>query len=488
MHFGRRPSGLCGAAILVASRLHGVHCAVDEIIKVVKVCEATIRKRLNEFGDTPTSKLTLEQFMSVDLEGEEDPPCFKSARKKIKVISENDLVSDEIVKKVADFEEQIEKELEKVRAKKRGRYAAFAKVADEVPSSESPPCPATPLRAGLRSRKRPLDETESMITDFVMSETIETLNQVVGEDIFGQSNSNQSLITHSINCNLSENSNEPFINTINEPISVTVDAMETGFHSETDPRKLPTNPSQETDPEDDGLLYHSDLDDAELDSYILDDNEASNKEKLWLTIHADWIKESAEKAARKAEEEAEQRAKEAADGGASAKKKRKVKKRVNIQANSTGEAVEKMLQEKKLSNKINYAALDIIEPKCSPLMSVIKGNRMINVTPTVANVSTFSDAEPSSTPDRSGLLERSDSVSSVASSSIRSTPMKSDTPAFKRLPSLKSFVPIRSTVLSRLPSRFKTPMRAPSSPTKAPSKVASAEKVVESPSTLNLFL
>jgi len=69
MHFGRRPSGLCGAALLVAARLHDTHCAVKDIIGVVKVCEATIRKRLSEFGDTPTSKLTLDEFMSVDLEG-----------------------------------------------------------------------------------------------------------------------------------------------------------------------------------------------------------------------------------------------------------------------------------------------------------------------------------------------------------------------------------------------------------------------------------
>lgn len=69
MHAGRRPSGLCGAALLVSARLHGLHCSIKDVIKVVKVCETTIRKRLNEFGDTPSSKLTLEEFLSIDLEG-----------------------------------------------------------------------------------------------------------------------------------------------------------------------------------------------------------------------------------------------------------------------------------------------------------------------------------------------------------------------------------------------------------------------------------
>lgn len=494
MHFGRRPSGLCGAAILVASRLHGVHCAVDDIIKVVKVCEATIRKRLNEFGDTPTSKLTLEQFMSVDLEGEEDPPCFKSSRKKIKIVTDNDLVSDEVVKKVADFEEQIEKELEKVRSKKRGRFAAFAKMAGLVTSSEDTtmsdcPSPSSrmPLRSGLRSGARSgsqADYTESLITDIVMSETIETLNQVVGEDIFSNQSSNQSLVTHSIKDNLNQNDEANNLSEENNnAISVSVNAMESGIHSDVNTRKLTHGQAVDTilpceQVNEDGTLFHEDLDEDELDSYILDDNEAKNKEKLWVTIHADWITESAEKAKRKAEEEAEQKAKEEAEGGPSAKKKRKVKKKFNIQASSTGEAVEKMLQEKKLSNKINYAALDIIEPKSSPLMSVIRGNRMINVTPNVADVSTFSASETSGV-DQSGVLERSDSISS-ASTSIRSTPMKSDTPAFKRLPSLKSFVPVRSTVLSRLPIRSKTPMKAPLSPTKPQTKVTvdPVEKVV----------
>jgi len=35
-----------------------------------------------EFGDTPSSALTLDEFMTVDLEEEQDPPAFKAARKK----------------------------------------------------------------------------------------------------------------------------------------------------------------------------------------------------------------------------------------------------------------------------------------------------------------------------------------------------------------------------------------------------------------------
>ena len=57
MHYGRRPSGLCGAALLIASRLHAFHRSVHDVIKVVKVHESTLRKRLNEFGETPVSQV-----------------------------------------------------------------------------------------------------------------------------------------------------------------------------------------------------------------------------------------------------------------------------------------------------------------------------------------------------------------------------------------------------------------------------------------------
>ncbi|XP_010792715.1 transcription factor IIIB 90 kDa subunit-like [Notothenia coriiceps] len=86
MHTGRRPSGLCGAALLVAARMHDFRRTIKEIVGVVKVCESTLRKRLIEFEDTPTSQLTIEEFMKMDLEQECDPPCFTEGliKKKVK--------------------------------------------------------------------------------------------------------------------------------------------------------------------------------------------------------------------------------------------------------------------------------------------------------------------------------------------------------------------------------------------------------------------
>jgi transcription factor IIIB subunit 2 len=35
-----------------------------------------------EFGETPSSLLSFEDFMAVDLEEEQDPPAYKEARRK----------------------------------------------------------------------------------------------------------------------------------------------------------------------------------------------------------------------------------------------------------------------------------------------------------------------------------------------------------------------------------------------------------------------
>eukprot|EP00126_Sphaerothecum_destruens_P007582 Sdes_comp19901_c0_seq1m12287 len=82
MQVGRRPSGICGAGLLIAARLHGFHRTKKEIIDTVRICEVTLRKRLEEFEVTPSGNLTTEEFQNIDLEEECDPPSFTVSKKK----------------------------------------------------------------------------------------------------------------------------------------------------------------------------------------------------------------------------------------------------------------------------------------------------------------------------------------------------------------------------------------------------------------------
>jgi transcription factor IIIB subunit 2 len=43
IHFGRRPSGLCGAALLIASRLHEFNRNFEDILKVTNPCKRVLR-------------------------------------------------------------------------------------------------------------------------------------------------------------------------------------------------------------------------------------------------------------------------------------------------------------------------------------------------------------------------------------------------------------------------------------------------------------
>lgn len=41
--------------------------------------------RLTEFEDTPASQLTIDEFMTIDLEEECDPPSFTAGQRKLKI-------------------------------------------------------------------------------------------------------------------------------------------------------------------------------------------------------------------------------------------------------------------------------------------------------------------------------------------------------------------------------------------------------------------
>jgi transcription factor IIIB 90 kDa subunit len=77
MVMGRRPSGICGACLLMAARLHNFRRTVREVVYIVKVTTQTIQNRLQEFTFTESSHMTVEDFLTQDfLESSHDPPSF----------------------------------------------------------------------------------------------------------------------------------------------------------------------------------------------------------------------------------------------------------------------------------------------------------------------------------------------------------------------------------------------------------------------------
>lgn len=309
IHSGRRPSGLCGAALLLAARLHEFNRSPADIIKIVKVHESTLRKRLMEFGDTPSSALTLDEFMTVDLEEEQDPPAFKAARKKDK---ERLQKLENIDTEINELQAEINRQLEDYKmGKARKRKDASSLESKEI-EAETEDADRFVRQSNLGIIQRYVEDNiddpdEGGIQEAAVNENDTRLITELGPDIASMMSTN-------------EHSN--------------------GYKDKTDGNL--ENVSFEEIPT-------SDIDDEELDSYILSEKETRYRSAVWNKLNADYLVQQKEKE--------EKRLKEKEEGKPEKKRRRTTSRKNKTPANTVGEAIEKMLQEKKISTKINYEVL-----------------------------------------------------------------------------------------------------------------------------------
>lgn len=102
MSYGRRPAGLCGAALIIASRMHNFYRSQSEVVRVVRIGNVALRERLQELDRTPTATLTAAQIEAgggddgkqESLTGHIDnvechPPAFLRSLKKKELEREN---------------------------------------------------------------------------------------------------------------------------------------------------------------------------------------------------------------------------------------------------------------------------------------------------------------------------------------------------------------------------------------------------------------
>ncbi|KAI8593886.1 cyclin-like protein [Geranomyces variabilis] len=87
---GRRPAGICAACLFVAARMNGFKRTKREIAMVVKICEATLNKRLQEFSATPSASLSVEQFQTIWLPASENPPAFENPAKRRRPVDDDE--------------------------------------------------------------------------------------------------------------------------------------------------------------------------------------------------------------------------------------------------------------------------------------------------------------------------------------------------------------------------------------------------------------
>ncbi|CAJ1074552.1 transcription factor IIIB 90 kDa subunit-like [Xyrichtys novacula] len=358
MHTGRRPSGLCGAALLVAARVHDFRRTLKEIVSVVKVCETTLRRRLSEFEDTPTSNLTIEEFMKADLDrGEEcDPPCFTEGLRKNKIQQlEMELRKkmDDVEDEIQSYQDEIDAELESCRPKLRGVYAAYTKEdavqKDCENDKEDAPSPSSETADVEEPEEE--EELQAVAKHFgknleeITLEALMKLEQITPEE--QEEDQEQGDVPKRVGPSLASILGRmPTAATLglNESISDCV-----------------SNEKENDGAADSGELDLSGIDDSEIELYLLSDTEIKIKTALWMAENSDYLKEQKEKEAKIAREK---------ELGIYKEKKPRAsgKKRAPIRANTADEAIEKMLEQKRISTKINYDVLkDLnIKPGASP--------------------------------------------------------------------------------------------------------------------------
>jgi len=222
---GRRPSGICGAALIMAARVHGFNRTFEEVIPIVKISESTLKKRINEFLQTPSSDLTPSQFDTMDLFGEENPPCLTQNR-----INEGKKDKKSISPKVGEKRKR-DSEDSKQEKKKRKSNNGEGK--------------------SLNENKELHDEIESLLL------ALEKEFSDVNPDTQLQPIPEQKVVKISF-----PKTPENFGNVDFKP------------HFD-----------------ENGVDTLSDIDDDEVDSYLLPNEESKSKNLIWFYLHRDYFKE-----------------------------------------------------------------------------------------------------------------------------------------------------------------------------------------------------
>lgn len=372
MHTGRRPSGLCGAALLVAARMSNFNRSVKDIIKVVKVCDTTIRKRLAEFQDTPSSQLTIEEFQNIDLEAEHDPPSFTEGKKKalqakLSAQFEEKNKLNELTSEVSEIQEEIEKSLHS--AKPRGIWAAYGNTSTS----------ATENSEVLKVEKFLEKET---LAGCGVDGTLSDYSRPVTDH--GYRHPLPTAAVSTVGTSAPTGTDLGIKEAVME--CLTCDDVPTAYDGTA------------------GELDLAGIDDAELDRMLLNEDEVKMKTEIWMKENGDYLKAQKEKEERLAKE------RELEEQNPDKKKRKKYQKRKPLHttpAASGEEAIVRLIQEKKISNKINYDVLNDLKvqgSRSNKPVSILKFNPLDSTSSTTPalnrlrkpSMSYFTDMEPSS--------------------------------------------------------------------------------------------
>lgn len=360
---GRRPSGVCGAALYIATHLHGSPKTKRDIVNVVHIGEFTLSKRLNEFATTPAGGMNKQEFLQhsemlekqeklaiESAQGEAAPKdmiggCMHLSMQGVEHFR-NGLCRECYLTFVGctggyeganppSFSKNREKENKKLLEIGDGSTRTFddatVRAAEQFVEGFDAAIAKAEKQGAKKRRKMSTAAAVAAASAFAVEEAAVAVGESRDMIIAAQGNS--------------------------LPLSVVGD-----FAGQDDKLGEDGKDLDET---------LSDISDSEISMYIAEEEEVKCKEEIWNMMNQDWMekqaaKAAAQEAALKAQEEQRQAMERAAAAGIQYKRGRgrplgsKSKPKATDTmplAETPQEAAMRIIDDKKLSSKINYSVL-----------------------------------------------------------------------------------------------------------------------------------
>jgi transcription factor IIIB subunit 2 len=264
MHIGRRPSGICGACLLLAARMNNFRRSITEVVQVVKIADVTLRKRLGEFKETASGQLTVDDFRTLWLDEVSDPPAFAKSQQREKKLRDKEqaerLERAKDVDLVAEFDVLVGVAPADVPSDAAEVPSDVAEVPSDAASDsaadEGGMAPPVISRKAMGKRKR-VNQNDS--GDEAMAVGDRHLKNPVVDDV----------ITAEVEITLASTTLTLELDEAQKKKSAAAAAMTN--------LKLDTNDSLD------------DLDEAELDNFLLTPAEVAAKSRLWMEFNKDYL-------------------------------------------------------------------------------------------------------------------------------------------------------------------------------------------------------
>lgn len=327
IQIGRRPAGVCGAALYIATRMHGKsHVSIQLILQTVKVCDMTLRRRVSEFKNLPQASLNWEDFKELNPEikpadvetavwtdiTSEDPPIFIEHRRTARIaelVEYQNRLKESASNRGMAWEEYMDSDLveadEIEYQDRKSREAEAEQARLEMP----PPAPVKRKRTAIED---PNDLTTAAQLGAKRKAELEKSKEIAANKKAGITAEFDAgltdLLTRSRTMNPEDDPDsnngigvdEQMMDAMNEVKSKHLDELNSS-QVNTAPLTMEASDAGNTttalelvEPENE-VWDASDIPDEDVEQYINTPDQVVLKEMLWTELNSDWIEAEAEK-------------------------------------------------------------------------------------------------------------------------------------------------------------------------------------------------